>query len=114
MVSKFGCVLIAVIALAVPQTDSQGAVAERVMKLTRDAVWKPVTSIAVSFPTYHPQGMVKIGDTFYVTSVEVRVPTTRFPRPVDGYDRGPGQGQAGDEPQQRLVRHTRPRAGGRA
>ena len=92
MVSKSGCVLIAVIALAVPQTDAKGVVAERVMKLTRDAVWKPVTSIPVGFPTYHPQGMVKIGDTFYVTSVEVRVPTTRFPKPVDGYDRDPGQG----------------------
>ena len=36
--------------------------------------------------------MVKIGDTFYVSSVEIKVPTTRFPKPVDGYDRDPGQG----------------------
>ena len=62
------------------------------MKLTRDAVWKPVTSIPIGFPTYHPQGMVKIGDTFYVTSVEIKVPTTRLPKPVDGHDRDPGQG----------------------
>jgi len=62
------------------------------MKLTRDASWKPVTSIPVDFPTHHPQGMVKIGETFYVTSVEIKVPTTRFPKPVDGYDRDTGQG----------------------
>ena len=49
-------------------------------------------SIVVGFPTYHPQGMVKIGDVFYVSSVEVKVPTTRFPQPVDGHDRDTGQG----------------------
>ena len=93
MLSRFASVVIAVVGLvAVPQPDTRSAVAERVMKLTRDAVWKPVTSIAVDFPTFHPQGMVKIGDTFYVTSVEIKVPTTRFPKPVDGYDRDPGQG----------------------
>ena len=92
MVSKSGGMVIALMALAVLQTDSKAVVAERVMKLTRDAVWKPVTSIRVDFSTYHPQGMVKIGDTFYVTSVEIKVPTTRFPKPVTGYDRDPRQG----------------------
>jgi len=92
MVSKSGCMLIALVALAGPQADPRAAVAERVMKLTRDATWKPVTSIPIEFPTHHPQGMVRIGDTFYVTSVEVKVPTTRFAKPVDGYDRDPGQG----------------------
>jgi uncharacterized protein DUF6454 len=92
MVSNSGGLVIALIALAVLQTDSKAVVAERVMKLTRDAVWKPVTSIRVDFSTFHPQGMVKIGDTFYVTSVEIKVPTTRFPKPVNGYDRDPGQG----------------------
>src|SRR3954451_14220689 len=92
MLSKFGCALLALIALVVPQADSRSAVAERVMKLTRDVSWKPVTSIPVDFPTHHPQGMVKIGETFYVTSVEIKVTTTRFAKPVDGYDRDAGQG----------------------
>jgi uncharacterized protein DUF6454 len=92
MVSKSVCVSVALVTAAILQSDQRSVVAERVMKLTRDAVWKPVTSIPVSFPTYHPQGMVKIGDTFYVTSVEIKVPTTRFPKPVAGYDRDPGQG----------------------
>jgi hypothetical protein len=92
MVPKSACAFITLITLILPQADVRPVVAERVMKLTRDSSWKPVTSIAVEFPTHHPQGMVKIGDTFYVTSVEIKVPTTRFPKPVDGYDRDPGQG----------------------
>jgi Family of unknown function (DUF6454) len=62
------------------------------MRLGRDAPWKAVASITVNFPTYHPQGMVKIGDTFYVSSVEVRTPTVRFASPTNGYDRDTGQG----------------------
>ena len=76
----------------VMQADAGSVVSERVMKLTRDASWKPVTSLLVAFPAHHPQGMVKIGDTFYVSSVEIKVPTTRFPKPVGGFDRDPGQG----------------------
>src|SRR3982750_340610 len=49
MLSKFGCALVALFALVAPQADSRSAVAERVMKLTRDASWKPVTSIPSIF-----------------------------------------------------------------
>lgn len=42
------------------------------MKLTRESIWKPAGSIQVQFRTWHPQGLVKIGDTFFVSSVEVR------------------------------------------
>ena len=92
MLLKLSIVLLGVAVTVVAQTDARAVVAERVMKLTRDASWKPVTSLLVSFPTHHPQGMVKIGDTFYVSSVETKVPTTRFPKPVGGFDRDPGQG----------------------
>jgi len=53
-------------------TDARSAVAERVTKLTRASVWTPVASIRVQFRTWHPQGLVRIGETFYVSSVEVR------------------------------------------
>ena len=46
----------------------------------------------VGFPTFHPQGMVKIGDTYFVSSVEVRKATTRYATPVDGFDRDTGEG----------------------
>ena len=36
--------------------------------------------------------MVKIGDAFIVSSVEVTTPTQRFGTPVDGHDRSPGEG----------------------
>jgi Family of unknown function (DUF6454) len=36
--------------------------------------------------------MVKIGDTFLVSSVEITVPTQRFPELRDGYDRDTGEG----------------------
>ncbi len=36
--------------------------------------------------------MVKIGDALFVSSVEVKVRTRRFPAPIDGHDRDPGEG----------------------
>ncbi|QFU16771.1 DUF6454 family protein [Microvirga thermotolerans] len=68
--------------------------AERVTKLSRGTQWKPVEAVPIGFPTFHPQGMVKIGDTLFVSSVEIKVPTKRFPQPVDGFDRDTGEGAA--------------------
>jgi len=42
------------------------------MKLTRESIWKPAGSIPVQFRTWHPQGLVRIADAFFVSSVEVR------------------------------------------
>ena len=67
-------------------------VAERISTLTRDSVWKQVAATPIRFPTYHPQGMVKIGDTIFVSSVEVTVATRRFAQPEGGYDRDSGAG----------------------
>ena len=44
------------------------------------------------FTTHHPQGMVKIGSTLFVSSVEIKVRTRRLSPPVDGYDRDAGEG----------------------
>jgi hypothetical protein len=83
-----------VAAVPVPpfQADLRSTLAERVMRLTRDSSWKRVASIPIAFTTHHPQGMVKIGDTIIVSSVEIKVRTRRFPSPVDGYDRDTGEG----------------------
>jgi len=62
--------LILVIAAVTPGIESE--VAERVVKLTRESSWTLVSSVPVAFPTYHPQGIVKVGDTLFVSSVEVR------------------------------------------
>jgi hypothetical protein len=37
--------------------------------------------------------MVKIGDNFYITSVEITKPTQKYDKPRDGYDRDTGEGK---------------------
>jgi Family of unknown function (DUF6454) len=81
----------AVAAAAVP-ADTRAVLAERVTKLTRDSFWKPVSSVPMKFTTYHPQGMVKIGDTLFVSSVEIQVRTRRLPETTGRYDRDTGRG----------------------
>ncbi len=41
------------------------------MTLTRASTWTLVASVPIAFRTFHPQGMVKIGETLFVSSVEV-------------------------------------------
>jgi hypothetical protein len=53
-------------------TADRVAMADRVARLTRQSRWTLVRSIPIAFRTYHPQGMVKIGEAFFVSSVEVR------------------------------------------
>jgi hypothetical protein len=74
------------------QAGVRSTTAERVQALTREARWNRIKAVPVKFTTHHPQGMVKIGDTLFVSSVEIKVRTTRFPKPVDGYDRDTGEG----------------------
>ena len=63
---------------AAGQAPAPSAVADLVQGLTRETVWNLVESVPMKFTTYHPQGMVKIGDTLFVSSVEVKVRTRRF------------------------------------
>ncbi|MGO4389300.1 DUF6454 family protein [Microvirga sp. 2YAF29] len=85
------CLGAAPAALMAAEPD-RAALADRVTKLSRGTQWKPVEAIPINFLTHHPQGMVKIGDTLFVSSVEIKQPTKRFPQPVDGYDRDTGEG----------------------
>ncbi len=66
--------------------------AERVPRLDRGTAWKQNVAIPVQFPTFHPQGMVRIGEDFYFSTVDIRTPTKRYPQLQDGYDRDTGQG----------------------
>lgn len=78
--------------VAMAADGDKDVLVERVMKLSRGTQWKPVSAVPINFLTHHPQGMVRIGDTLFVSSVEIKVPTKRFPQPVDGYDRDTGEG----------------------
>jgi hypothetical protein len=91
-IRRFGLGLLASAVLGSSAVAANELVAERVQKLTRAVRWRPVAAIPINFKTHHPQGMVKVGDTFFVSSVEITVPTKRFPEPKDGYDRDTGQG----------------------
>ncbi len=62
---------IAAVALSPVPRAAQSIAAERVTKLTRRSSWTLVKSVPIAFRTYHPQGMVKIGQTLFVSSVEV-------------------------------------------
>ena len=79
----------ATLALAI---DQGTVISERVEKLTRAVKWNQVAAIQIAFNTYHPQGMVKIGDTYFVSTVDIRKQTTRYPQLQDGYDRDTGEG----------------------
>ena len=61
----------AAVALAVMQPDARSIVADRVQTLTRSSSWTLAASVPIAFRTFHPQGMVKIGATLFVSSVEV-------------------------------------------
>lgn len=67
-------------------------VADRFVRVTKGSAWQPVATVPLAFPTHHPQGMAKIGDRFYMSSVEIVERTQRFPEPRDGLDRTAGKG----------------------
>lgn len=58
----------------------------------RDTVWERVGAVDLGFDAFHPQGMTKVGEDYYLSSVEILEPTERYPEPRDGYDRSPGAG----------------------
>lgn len=77
-----------------PQIKGESPIAERFRGLTKSTNWELIGKIKLEFPTYHPQGMVKIGDFFYLSSVEITEPTEKFDQPTGRYDRTPGKGIA--------------------
>ena len=62
---------LAAVTMQVTPADRRSVVADRVTRLTRETVWTPLQSVPIAFRTFHPQGLVKIGDTLFLSSVEV-------------------------------------------
>ena len=79
------------VALDVARLRPDGVAAEFV-KLGKGTRWMPA-SVPLGFRTHHPQGMVKVRDDFFLSSVEIIERTQRFDQPVGGYDRTPGKGK---------------------
>jgi len=65
---------------------------QHVKRLSKSTTWKLMDTIKLNFRTYHPQGMVKIGKHFYISSVETIIKPEKFENFKDGYDRNPGEG----------------------
>ena len=66
--------------------------ADRVARLARTSHWTLAASVRLGFKTHHPQGLVKIGDEFYLSSVEITTRTKPYAQPIGGYDRDTGEG----------------------
>ncbi|MBD1382454.1 DUF6454 family protein [Metabacillus arenae] len=65
---------------------------EQFQQLSRNTQWQKKEKIDLQFNVYHPQGMTRIGDLYYMSSVEIIEKTTKYDQPRDGYDRTPGKG----------------------
>jgi hypothetical protein len=63
-----------------------------VQQLSRTSVWRLERTVPIKFPVHHPQGMVKIGERLFISSVEIKVPTRRSAARADGFDRDTGEG----------------------
>jgi hypothetical protein len=69
------------------------ALAAAITTTTRSTPWTMVRKIKLDFPTYHPQGLARVGDRLFLSSVEIIEAPVRYPEPVGGYDRTPGKGR---------------------
>lgn len=83
-------------ALGLAGTLGHGAVAldlaEAFSRLTGSAEWQRIDAVPLAADTHHPQGLVKLGDSFYLSTVEIIEPTVRYDAPRDGLDRSAGKG----------------------
>ena len=55
--------------------SEESPLSKRLKQMNRATPWNLVKEIKVRFKTFHCQGMVKIGEDFWVSSVEVNIPT---------------------------------------
>jgi hypothetical protein len=54
-----------------PQAAEKSLLSKLLKAMHRTTPWKEVAAVPIQFPTFHCQGMVKIGAHFWVSSVEV-------------------------------------------
>ena len=82
------------IALPDPPAAEGAKIAQLVGQLTRDTPWKLVDAVRLQAETWHPEGIVRLGDQWVMSSVEVTEPTVKYPNGqiIDGTDRTPGAG----------------------
>jgi len=67
-------------------------------RLGKNAIWRQLSVVPMRFPTFHTQGLVKIGDRFYVSAVELLEKRVSNSTPTDALydfslDRNAGAGR---------------------
>ncbi|TMU87039.1 hypothetical protein FGG79_02545 [Bacillus sp. BHET2] len=77
---------------AVPYGKEGNQLEKNVKKLSRNTQWEQKEKVDLQFNTFHPQGMTKIGDLYYMTSVEIIEKPVKYDHPQEGYDRSTGKG----------------------
>jgi hypothetical protein len=75
------------------QQEKEPETAKLFSKLSENSKWKKIAAIPLDFHTWHPQGLTKIGDTFFLTAVKVICAPRRYEQPVNGFDRDTGEGE---------------------
>ena len=60
--------------------------------ITNNSTWELAETIKLNFHTYHPQGMIKFGKFYYISSVEKIVKPQKYKKLQNGYDRSAGKG----------------------
>ena len=81
-------------ALPEPPAAEGVQIAQLFEQVTRNTTWKLVDSVRLQAETWHTEGIVKLGDRWIVSSVQVTEPTVKYPNGeiIDGTDRTPGAG----------------------
>lgn len=67
-------------------------VQELFQRTSRGTAWQLVDRVPLGFDAHHPEGLVRVGDRFVLSTVEVTERTERYPVPRDGTDRTAGKG----------------------
>jgi len=57
--------------MLIDQTRAAAMVADTVASMTRDTAWELIDQLPLRFDAHHPQGMARIGSTWWISTVDV-------------------------------------------
>ena len=63
-----------------PRSPRDNATTKLFRLMGKNTIWRHLDTIEMDWQTFHTQGLVKIGQTFYVSAVEVVESTVRMAR----------------------------------
>lgn len=89
MTSRIGLVALAAVLMGAAAPEG---LAERFMALDRTSTWQQIQAVPLKFKTGHPQGLVKVGPDFFMSTVDLQERPVRFSSPQGRYDRTTGRG----------------------